>query len=569
MLSTGEIMLTITSVLGVWHRRSLDAPPVQLANGKISSPLELKASQLSFYKVDVPQDKLPLELTLTTLTGEAGLFASANKAQPSNTNDADWSLTSRRGGHITISGIPKLVKSGAECQSTDEKFGDAGAFDDVGGCAAKCAATAGCKYFIFGTGSKAGSCYMEKTATRECTEGFEEDNFDFYELGGGVVNVGVIAYSDASLTVGATWGNTATQLSDGVPQSGSLVKGHSALYLARVPGSTADLTVDLTVRVGEADLFVSTGRTPTTTDFMWSASTTGDDRLAIKHTDPHYCTDCDYQILVVAKEAATFTVGATSSAGVIILEDGVPRSEAVNLHQYLHFKIFIAPKPSDVQIIMTRKSGNPDLYVSNVTKPTKATAIWSSEDADGDIVTIKHSDPALAGCLEAEPDASGGMCVLYLTVYGAQASSSFSLVATARRVGAGLHIDRPERLAGPMEFYPSLFGSPLPYKPLTAPIVYANPGPACPPENAKADWQLSNAAEMKGAIALVDRGSNCPYPGRYFANKVLAAQKAGAIAVIVADNTQHSHDLVYMGAASGNQASAVTVPSVFVSCAAP
>ena len=43
-----------------------------------------------------------------------------------------------------------------------------------------------------------------------------------------------------------------------------------------------------------------------------------------------------------------------------------------------------------------------------------------------------------------------------------------------------------------------------------------------------------------GAIALIDRGvgpsNDCPYPGRYFARKVLAAQAAGAKAVIVAND---------------------------------
>ena len=131
-------------------------------------------------------------------------------------------------------------------------------------------------------------------------------------------------------------------------------------------------------------------------------------------------------------------------------------------------------------------------------------------------------------------------------------------------MGSGFHVDSPDAIAGDMPFTVSTFGAPLPLNPITARVVYAQPGAACPPEGAPASWQLSNADALAGAIALVDRGSDCPYPGRYFANKVLAAQDAGAVGVIVADDTQAAA-LVYMGAASGDQAARVSIPSLFIS----
>ena len=47
---------------------------------------------------------------------------------------------------------------------------------------AACARKAGCNYFIFGVGKKAGSCWQEFTSGDECPEGWEADDFDFYEL---------------------------------------------------------------------------------------------------------------------------------------------------------------------------------------------------------------------------------------------------------------------------------------------------------------------------------------------------------------------------------------------------
>ena len=74
-----------------------------------------------------------------------------------------------------------LVKSGAECNSKDQKLGR---FDNLQECADACLNKNECVYFVYGTGSKAGYCYWEKTNSRDCSEGWENDKFDFYEVAG-------------------------------------------------------------------------------------------------------------------------------------------------------------------------------------------------------------------------------------------------------------------------------------------------------------------------------------------------------------------------------------------------
>ena len=43
----------------------------------------------------------------------------------------------------------------------------------------------GCKYFIYGKGSKSGECYWEKTESASCPDGWEDDSYDFYSISAG------------------------------------------------------------------------------------------------------------------------------------------------------------------------------------------------------------------------------------------------------------------------------------------------------------------------------------------------------------------------------------------------
>ena len=75
----------------------------------------------------------------------------------------------------------RLVKSGAECHSTDQNLGR---FDNLQECSDACLNKNECTYFIYGTGSKAGRCWWEKTHNHCCSEGWENDEYNFYEVVG-------------------------------------------------------------------------------------------------------------------------------------------------------------------------------------------------------------------------------------------------------------------------------------------------------------------------------------------------------------------------------------------------
>ena len=72
-----------------------------------------------------------------------------------------------------------LVIGGRECNSDDKNLGDQNSLTE---CAKACKEKTGCNFFIFGTGSKTGKCYMEKTPNAGCVEGWEVDDYNFYTV---------------------------------------------------------------------------------------------------------------------------------------------------------------------------------------------------------------------------------------------------------------------------------------------------------------------------------------------------------------------------------------------------
>jgi hypothetical protein len=83
-------------------------------------------------------------------------------------------------------------------------------------------------------------------------------------------------------------------------------------------------------------------------------------------------------------------------------------------------------------------------------------------------------------------------------------------------------VNSPAAIAGELQIALADFGAPLSNPGVTANVVLANPVLACSP--------LTNAAQMAGKIALIDRGT-CS-----FVEKARAAQAAGAVGALVANN---------------------------------
>jgi hypothetical protein len=97
----------------------------------------------------------------------------------------------RKNGTNIFGGI--LIKKGVECTSADEKLGEDWSEME---CESECRITPGCQYYIFGTGDNAGKCWWEKTNVgaglgigqdsnpNPCPDGYEDDEYDFYQIRG-------------------------------------------------------------------------------------------------------------------------------------------------------------------------------------------------------------------------------------------------------------------------------------------------------------------------------------------------------------------------------------------------
>jgi len=127
--------------------------------------------------------------------------------------------------------------------------------------------------------------------------------------------------------------------------------------------------------------------------------------------------------------------------------------------------------------------------------------------------------------------------------------------------GGSVSLDTPESLKGFIDEYGTgQFGQPIPENnepAVSGKIVVARDGSTNPTSVCNA---VVNGAEVTGNIALIDRGI-CE-----FSNKVLRAQRAGAIAAIICNiaGVDGGNGEAVIGMAGGAQGTSVTIPSIFL-----
>lgn len=112
--------------------------------------------------------------------------------------------------------------------------------------------------------------------------------------------------------------------------------------------------------------------------------------------------------------------------------------------------------------------------------------------------------------------------------------------------GKALTVLEPPSIAGPYYMIEGELTVPLTNAaPITGRLVYAEPNLACD--------DLSNAAALRGNVALIDRGS-C-----FFVDKILHAQAAGAVAVVMVNNLDSAP------IAMGGESAGIRIPGVMIS----
>lgn len=145
--------------------------------------------------------------------------------------------------------------------------------------------------------------------------------------------------------------------------------------------------------------------------------------------------------------------------------------------------------------------------------------------------------------------AGNGDNVFYAVSSPGVASRAITVAnSITRGDGPALEVTAPASVAG---LYPMIEGALTPPLPRTNPVegrlVQAQPNLACD--------SLANASDLAGNIALIDRGT-C-----FFSTKILAAQAAGAVAVVMVNNLDA--DPIPMGGDSAG----IRIPAVMISLA--
>lgn len=196
-----------------------------------------------------------------------------------------------------------------------------------------------------------------------------------------------------------------------------------------------NLTLTVSSVSGDPDLYVAcAGQVPSSSNSFWQSRYYGDDSVDVYGSDPHYCTG-GFVAGVYGFTNATFVIEAhfaTPQPSFSWLVPDVPVSTGVARGEYLYYAVF-AEGGDAVDITVTPRSGDPDLFVSCSPFPTLSNYHWRAWGTGVDSVRINGS----------EPDACGGR--YYISVYGFQ-ESDFTLVATSHRQGEGafLLVNRQE-----------------------------------------------------------------------------------------------------------------------------
>jgi PKD repeat protein len=210
-------------------------------------------------------------------------------------------------------------------------------------------------------------------------------------------------------------------------------------------------------------------------------------------------------------------------------------------------------------------SGNPNLYqsaaISNLFYMNNMMHdIWyhyGFDEASGNFQSNNYGRGDTAGTdrdevlAEAQDNAYRNNASFAVPPDGSNPRMQLSLWnSSGNNVGNYLTINAPSNIVGSYTAADATFGPGLPLSPLTADLVLVEDN--LPPINDACD-NIINSAALFGKIALIDTG-NCS-----FIFKVEAAQNAGAIAVIIINNT--SGPPFQMTGTSAN----INIPSIMIS----
>lgn len=205
--------------------------------------------------------------------------------------------------------------------------------------------------------------------------------------------VGVAGKENSNFTVLMTTTGSHIQLQDGIPVQTYLPKGEYGKFLFGCERAGVEVSIDLTTISGDADLYVHDAHFPNRTDSKYSSAIPGSDVVSIPNSKP-----TTYFISVYAFSNSTFTltayVQADNSTQATMLVGGVPQNGIVANRKYKYYSFHVSGVHQNLEISVSRFTGDPDLYVTNNgSQPSKTNYQWKSAMFGKDVIDIPHPEP--------------------------------------------------------------------------------------------------------------------------------------------------------------------------------
>eukprot|EP00457_Paulinella_chromatophora_P000023 gb/GEZN01000023.1/.p1 GENE.gb/GEZN01000023.1/~~gb/GEZN01000023.1/.p1 ORF type:complete len:3002 (+),score=452.29 gb/GEZN01000023.1/:3365-12370(+) len=175
------------------------------------------------------------------------------------------------------------------------------------------------------------------------------------------------------------------RLSDGVPQSGHVLREETKYYLLRSKGYEAvengessggdPIVFTVSPSQGIVALWVSVGVEPSSSNHTWSAipGISGVASLRILPSDPLACKQpsCDYYVGVTGVSAGKTSYSLTASGTSVdtLLTDGMAMQAQVTAGNWDYFR-FTCRAGAEVTFAITANSGDPDMFLQAEAQPT-------------------------------------------------------------------------------------------------------------------------------------------------------------------------------------------------------
>lgn len=197
--------------------------------------------------------------------------------------------------------------------------------------------------------------------------------------------------------------------------------GYTQYYIPQIPqlSDTNKFVITAFPRSGDFELYVSTQTNATRQTFNWKSTHSGPNSISLSKTTPGI-TNGPYYISVYGVWRTNFVILAYIDDGAEIrVYNGSPQVAQVDAGKYLYFRFRLTQNIS-FAIGVTPVTGDPDIYIDTIAKPTSTRRKWASGAVGADVVTIRNNDPNFI---------FGPEVFYYVGVYG-YSNSQFQIAVT-------------------------------------------------------------------------------------------------------------------------------------------